>query len=283
MKTLCLANSAWPTLPMADTGARRGLLGQVVTSEDSILGRPETEAIISEESDSPEFSRMLEDSVFVESDRRTTVHDERTRIAEELHDTLLQTFLGASMQLGVAVDSLPSDAPVKPRLDRILHLLNQGIEEGRNTIQSLRSSDTRPVDLILALSKAQQELSDQPDIGFRVVVVGRERPLRIPVGHEIYRIGKEAVVNAFRHACAKHVEVEVEYADTELCIRVRDNGRGIDPRMLHAGREGHWGLAGMRERATRIGGQLKISSTTTHGTEVKLSVPSGVAFQRSFL
>jgi PAS domain S-box-containing protein len=205
--------------------------------------------------------------------------EERTRIAQELHDTLLQNFLSASMQLGVAAKGVPADSAVKVRLDRILQLMEQGIEEGRNTIQGLRSTGTP--DLVQALSRVQHELPVQPDIDFRVMVVGHQEPLRPPVWYEIYRIGREALVNAFSHSQAKHVEFELEYADRDLRMRVRDDGRGIDPQVLQSGREGHWGLAGMRERATRIGGLLKISSAANGGTEVQLSVPAGTAFQVS--
>src|SRR5262245_8751963 len=205
--------------------------------------------------------------------------EERTRIAQELHDTLLQTFLSASMQLSVALDNVANDSLVKPRLDRILHLMYQGIEEGRSTIRGLRSSGSHTLDLVLALSRVQQELPGQSGIDFRVIVAGRQQPLLPPIEHEIYRIGREALVNAFRHSRAKRVEFELEYADSDLRMRVRDNGCGIDPQMLHAGREGHWGLAGMRERATRIGGLLKISSSANTGTEIELSLPSAVAFQ----
>jgi PAS domain S-box-containing protein len=207
--------------------------------------------------------------------------EERTRIAQELHDTLLQSFVSASMQLGVALDGVPQDSPVKARLDRILQLMTHGIEEGRNTIQGLRSSDSHTLDLVLALSGVQQELAVRPEIDFRVIVAGRQQPLRAPIRHEIYRIGREALVNAFCHSQAKRVEFELEYADNDLRMRVRDNGRGIDPAVLHAGREGHWGLAGMQERATRIGGLLKISSSASDGTEVQLSIPSAIAFQLS--
>ena len=207
--------------------------------------------------------------------------EERTRIAQELHDTLLQSFLGASMRLGAAMDCLPSDSPVKPKLDPILQLMEQGIEEGRNAIQGLRSSVSGTLDLVLALSGVQQELAVEPDVDFRVSVAGRQQPLQPPVKHELYRIGREALVNAFRHSGAKRVDFELEYADRDLRLRVRDNGCGIDPHVLEAGREGHWGLAGMRERATKIGGLLEISSSATAGTEVQLSIPSVVAFQRS--
>jgi PAS domain S-box-containing protein len=206
--------------------------------------------------------------------------EERTRIAQELHDTLLQGFLSASMQLGIVLDSVPKDLLAKPRLDRILQIMRQGIEEGRNTIQGLRSSDTRTLDLVLALSRIQQEVAVEPDVDFRVVVAGRQQPLRQTVAHEIYRIAREALVNAFHHSGAKRVEFELEYTDKDLRMRVRDNGCGIDPQVIQTGREGHWGVEGMRERATRIGGFLKISSSTSTGTEIQVSIPSGIAFEQ---
>jgi PAS domain S-box-containing protein len=207
--------------------------------------------------------------------------EERTRIAQELHDTLLQTFLSASMQLSSTLDAVAPDSPVKPRLDRIYQVMNLGIAEGRNTIQNLRSSDSHSLDLVLALSRVQQELAVQQDIDFRVVVAGRQQALQPSVQHETYRIGKEALVNAYRHSRAKRVEFELEYTDNSLRMRIRDDGCGIDPHVLQAGRDGHWGLLGMRERAARIGGRLEISSSATAGTEVQLFIPGGIAFQVS--
>jgi signal transduction histidine kinase len=161
--------------------------------------------------------------------------------------------------------------------------MEQGIDEGRSAIQGLRSSDLRTLDLVLALSGVQQELSVEPDVDFRVSVAGRQQPLLPDIRQEIYRIGREALVNAFCHSGANRVEVELEYANTDLCMRVRDNGCGIDPQVLGAGRTGHWGLTGMQERAMRIGGLLKISSSATAGTEVQLSVPGSVAFNSEIL
>jgi PAS domain S-box-containing protein len=205
--------------------------------------------------------------------------EESTRIAQELHDTLLQTFLSASMLLSVAVDNLSQDSSVKPQLDRILEIMQRGVQEGRNTIQELRSTGTP--DLVQSLSRIQQELAVQSDIDFRVTVVGHQEPLQPPVWHEIYRIGREALVNAFSHSRARRIEFELEYAESDLRMRVRDNGCGIDPQVLRSGRNGHWGLAGMRERATRVGGVLNISSSATAGTEVQLSIPGRIAFQLS--
>jgi PAS domain S-box-containing protein len=198
--------------------------------------------------------------------------EERTRIARELHDTLLQTVQSASLHLGVALYDVAEDSSVKPRLERILQLISQAVEESRSAIHGLRSSEPDTSNLVLALSRIQEEVKVEPDIDFRVMVTGRQKQSAPDIQSEIYRIGREALVNAFSHSGAKRVELELEYSDSALRMWVRDNGCGIDPRVLDAGRSGHWGLAGMRERATRLGGLLTISSSAT-GTEIELSLP----------
>ena len=205
---------------------------------------------------------------------------ERTRIAQELHDTLLQGFLSASMQLHVATDQIPADSPAKPKLERVLQLMGKVIEEGRNALRGVRSSSGTSHDLEQAFSRIQQELAVDGQVEFRVIVEGRPRPLHPVIRDEVYRIGREAIVNAFRHSGAKSIEVELEHAAKQLRILVRDNGCGIDPQVLDVGREGHWGLSGMRERAERIGAGLKVwSGGIAAGTEVELSVPGHIAFQ----
>ncbi len=209
---------------------------------------------------------------------------ERTRIAQELHDTLLQGFLSASMQLDVAVDRLPPDSPARPGLTRVIQLMGQVIEEGRNAVRGLRSTNVgggAADDLERALTRIPQELLDlqQHATDFRVIVEGRARPLHPIIRDEVYRIGREALVNAFRHAEASSIEVELDYAANSLRMLVRDNGRGIDPHVLKSGRDGHWGLSGMRERAERIGARFKVFSRAAAGTEVELSVPGHTAFQ----
>jgi signal transduction histidine kinase/ligand-binding sensor domain-containing protein len=208
---------------------------------------------------------------------------ERTRIAQDLHDTLLQGVISASMQLHVAVDRLPDDSTAKPPLGRVLQLMGQVIEEGRNAVRGLRSSHSDSLDLEQAFSRIRQEVAVPNDtsenMGFRVIVGGRPRPLRPIIRDEVYRIGREALVNAFRHSQAKNIEVEVEYVASRLRILIRDDGCGIAPQLLQSGRDGHWGLPGMRERAERIGGRLKLRSRVAAGTEVELSVPGYVAFQ----
>jgi signal transduction histidine kinase len=204
---------------------------------------------------------------------------ERTRIAQDLHDTLLQGFLSASMQLHVAADQLPADSPAKPIVSRVLELMGQVIDEGRNAVRDLRSPGTGVHDLEQAFSRIQQELMLPEPVNFRVVVEGKSRPLHPIIRDEVYRIGREAVVNAFRHSGASSIEVDLEYSSKHLRIFVRDNGCGIDPQVLHSGRDGHWGLPGMRERAGEIGARLKVWSRAGGGTEVELSIPARTAFE----
>jgi len=204
---------------------------------------------------------------------------ERTRIAQELHDTLLQGFLSASMQLHVAADYVPEDSPAKQPLRRIIQLIGQVIEEGRTALRGLRSSQSASLSLEQSFYEIKNELAIEDEIQFRVIVDGLARPLHPILRDEVYRIGREALVNAFRHSRAKAIEVELDYTPRYFRFLVRDNGCGIAPEVVQSGREGHWGLPGMRERAESIGAQLHVWSSAAAGTEVELSVPSRVAFQ----
>ena len=203
---------------------------------------------------------------------------ERTRIAQELHDTLLQGVLSASMQLHVADERLTCDSPAKPLVGRVLALMNQVVEEGRNTLQGLRSSK-QALNLEEACSQIRQEFPLQSQTGFRVIVEGAPRPLRPGIRDQVYFIVREALTNAFRHSHANDVEVQLEYASHHLRVLIRDNGRGIDQHVLESGREGHWGLFGMKERAERICGRLRVLSRAAAGTEVELTVPGKIAFE----
>jgi Signal transduction histidine kinase len=203
---------------------------------------------------------------------------ERTRIAQDLHDTLLQGFLSASMQLHVAADHLPADSPAKPLVSRVLELMRRVIDEGRTALQGLRSTNRGAHDLAESFAGIQQELALQERIDYQVTVEGASRPLQPIIRDAVYRIGREALVNAFRHSRASNIEVVLKYGSKHLRILVRDNGCGIDPQVLHSGREGHWGLSGMRERAEEIGARLKVRSDAA-GTEVDLSIPGDIAFE----
>jgi signal transduction histidine kinase len=203
---------------------------------------------------------------------------ERTRISQELHDTLLQNFLSVSMQLNVANDQLAADSPAKPLLTRALDMMGRVIEEGWNTLQGLRSSNWSSQDLEKAFLRIQEELAVTKRAGFRVIIAGIARPLRPVVGDDVYLIGREALANAFQHSGATEIEVELEYASDQLKLLVRDNGRGITSDWLQSTRTGHRGLSGIRERTRRIGAKLRVLSRPEAGVEIELCVPSHIAY-----
>ena len=205
---------------------------------------------------------------------------ERTRIAQDLHDTLLQGVLSASMHLHIVGNRLSDDSPAKPLLIQVQQLMDRVINEGRTALQGLRSSSSDPRKLEQAFSRIPQELGEEREVAYRVIVEGLPRPLHPVIRDEVYRIGREALVNAFRHATAESIEIQVEYTEAHLRVAVRDDGCGIDPHVLQGGRDGHWGLPGMRERAERIGAKLKLWSRLNAGTEVELLVPHDVAYQQ---
>lgn len=203
---------------------------------------------------------------------------ERTRIAQDLHDTLLQGVVSASMQLHVANSHLAPDSPAKPMVGRVMELMGKVIEEGRDAVRGLRSAAENADNLETSFSEVGKQLATHGPRDYRVIVEGTHRPLHPIIRDEVYRIGREAVVNAFRHSQGNKVEVELEYSPKHLRVLVRDDGAGIDPNVLQSGRDGHWGLAGMRERAESIGAQLRVWSGARAGTEVELSIPGHIAF-----
>src|SRR5262245_52957388 len=211
--------------------------------------------------------------------------NERTRIARELHDTLLQSFQGLMLRFQTARNLMPAH-PGKAieALDGALDRADQAIAEGRDAIQNLRSSTIVSNELAQAITGLAEELnnanggSEKHSATFRMSVEGSPRDLHPIVRDDIHRIAREALRNAFRHAQADRIEAEVTYGARELRLRIRDNGNGIDPQYLSGGRVRHWGLAGMRERAVQIGGQLNLWSEMGAGTEVELRVPGAVAY-----
>jgi signal transduction histidine kinase len=204
---------------------------------------------------------------------------ERARIARELHDTLLQGVIGASLLLHAALEQTPADSPSKPSLARALRLVHQAIDEGRVVLQGLRSTSTTSMSLEDALSKIGYECRPESAAHIRILVSGHSRAIKPAVQEQIYLLVREALVNALRHSEATSIEAEVEYLPGRLRVAVSDNGRGIDPEVVRSGRDGHWGMASMRERAENMGARLKVQSRVTVGTEIELSVPSQIAFQ----
>jgi len=203
--------------------------------------------------------------------------EERTRIARDLHDTLLQSFQGLMLHLQIGVGRLPR-GEAKDALEKTLEIGDQAIVEGRDAIHDLRSSTVEENDLAKAVRALGDELATQDSAEFRLVVEGSSRNLHPILREEIYRIAREAVRNAFAHAQASKIEVEITYGERLLRLRIRDDGRGIDPAIMEQGRTGHYGLPGMRERATRIGAQLNVCSAIGAGTELELSLPGAIAY-----
>ena len=211
---------------------------------------------------------------------------ERTRIARELHDTLLQSFHGLLMNLQT-VSRLLSRRPeeAQEKLDSAIEQAEEAIVEGRDAVQGLRASTVQRNDLALAISTLGEELAtdstDSSVPAFRVAVEGVSRDLHPILRDEVYRIAAEALRNAFRHARALQIEVEVRYDKQQFWLRVRDDGRGFDSK-VPAGqeRDGHYGLPGMRERAKIAGGKLTVWSEVGAGTEVELEIPASTAYAK---
>jgi signal transduction histidine kinase len=206
---------------------------------------------------------------------------ERTRIARELHDSLLQGFQGMLFHLQAAQNMLPErPQEAKRALDSVLDQGDQALAEARNAVQDLRSSTVVHDDLSEALAVAAGELAAQnSSVKFRVLVEGKPRSLDPILRDEVYRFAREALRNAYSHAHAHNIEAEITYADLHFVLRIRDDGTGIDPKVLFSGsRAGHWGLPGMRERAKNFGGKMEVWSEGGAGTEVELAIPASIAY-----
>jgi len=211
--------------------------------------------------------------------------NERTRLARDLHDTLLQSFQGLLFRFQAVRELLRTrPAEAEKILESALDQAAQAITEGRNAVQGLRASTVERNDLARAIASLGEEIvaSGGTPVGLRVDVEGTSLELHPIVRDEIYRIASEALRNAFRHAEAKQIEVELHYDERQLRLRIRDDGKGIDPTFLTAeGRAGHFGLQGMRERAKLLGGKLTVWTAPGSGTEIELRVPATHAYAAS--
>jgi signal transduction histidine kinase/ligand-binding sensor domain-containing protein len=205
---------------------------------------------------------------------------ERTRIARELHDTLLQGFQGITLRMhGVSKNMLIQD-PLRKMMEEVLDRADEVMREARQGVRNLRRRTAGENELPDRLKKCGEELSHDHAATFSLAILGTVKILESTVQDEAYRIAGEALTNAFRHAAATRIEVEITYDSSALSIRVRDDGVGIDKAVLSNGQPGHWGLAGMRERAQAIRSELKMWSREAAGTEVELVVPAYIAYPR---
>jgi signal transduction histidine kinase len=214
--------------------------------------------------------------------------DERLRVARELHDTLLQSFQASLIRMQVArnmFDRRPEKAVQS--LDDAITMAGGAVAEGRSAIQDLRAQPAGGADLAQLLTAAGQELAHSGEApenppAFRLTVEGERRDLEPLLQDEVYRIARELLRNAFRHARASRIEAEIRYESRQLRVHIRDDGKGIDPEILKAGgRAGHWGMPGMRERTDRFGGKLEFWSEAGAGTEAVLTLPAAAAYGAS--
>lgn len=203
---------------------------------------------------------------------------ERTRLARELHDTFLQTVQGSKMIADDALDADADQTRMRQALEKLSRWLGQAVDEGRAALHSLRVTTTEKNHLSEALRRATEDHQLPSSMTVAFSVIGDPKDLHPIVRDEVYRIGYEAIRNAAAHSRASRLEIDLRYAN-DLSLRVKDNGLGIDPSIPELGREGHFGLQGMRERASRIHSKFSIVSSMNAGTEVSLVVPGAVVYR----
>jgi signal transduction histidine kinase len=270
-KTMSSSYSAQVTSAPAETGA---FYADCFARRDSdaawtSLGRTQTKVAAQNALRlTAQTKPILENDIRLEERSR-----ERARIVHELHDTLLQGFVGASMLLHQAVEQTPADSPSKPALSRVLHLVYRAIDEGRAAMRGLRTASPAPSSLEQAFADLLSEITTERGPRLRIFIEGKPRTLSPTIQDQLFLIGREAVMNAFRHSEATEIEVEVQYVDDLLRVFVRDNGCGINSEALQKKSDSHWGLRGMRDRAENIGARFEIKSRPAAGTEVGIVVP----------
>ncbi len=204
---------------------------------------------------------------------------ERTRMARELHDTFLQTVQGSKMVADDALDEDSNEIRMRHALEKLSLWLGQAVTEGRAALHALRTSTTERNHLAESLRQAAEDHIELMPLSLAMTVIGDARDLHPIVRDEINRIGDEAIRNACTHSHGSQLEIELIYG-VDLTLSIKDNGVGIDPAVVSDGRDGHFGLQGMRERAARISGKLSISSNTKVGTTVTLLVPGNLVYRK---
>lgn len=203
------------------------------------------------------------------------VLEERTRMAREIHDTLLQGFTGITLQLEAVMHKLTREPDrAKATVERILALADKTLADARQAVWDMRAPALRAKSLAEALHNIARRAADgaPPNVSFRLA--GTPRPLEPAVEMALFRIAQEAVANALKHATASTVQLELAYERRVTRLVVRDDGAGFDPTDTATARGAHWGLVGMRERAENIGAHFAVTSARDQGTEVTVVVRS---------
>ncbi len=207
---------------------------------------------------------------------------EREAVARDLHDTFLQGVQGLILQFHTGTQKLEPSHPVRQLFEEALRLSDGVMLEGRSVLSRLRTTTIKPVSLAEVYAVAGKEFRSLGPAQFNVIVTGRNCHLDTVVQEELEKIGREALFNAYRHALAGKIEVEIIFGIFEFRVRFRDDGVGIDPGVLREGSiPGHYGLPGMRERVSRIGGHMDLWSRPGAGTEIEIRMPSAIAYRRN--
>ena len=208
---------------------------------------------------------------------------ERARIVQELHDTLFQGFLGASMLLEHAIEQTP-ESPSRPALDHVLRMVRQAIDEGRAAVRGIHTASHSSSSLEHAFSGLLEEVRPGQGVRLRFFVQGKPRAVNPVIQKQLFLIGREAIMNALRHSRATNIEIELRYlphrnkpGHSLLHLFVRDDGCGIDPELVQKASDSHWGLRGMRDRADQIDARFNLWSGQGAGTEVHVATPTDIA------
>jgi signal transduction histidine kinase len=215
-----------------------------------------------------QFSLRLEERV-----------NERTRLARDLHDTLLQTIQSSKMVADDALDETTDFTSMRLAMERLSRWLGQAIDEGRAALNSLRISTLQKNDLLESMKKATGELTRRSSLKIEFAVTGVAKELDLLLSEEVFLIGHEAIRNACLHSDASRVDVELIYA-RDFVLRVNDDGKGVPAQFRDGGKQGHFGLKGMKERAARIGGTFSLDSSPATGTRITLRIPGARIFRK---
>jgi signal transduction histidine kinase/ligand-binding sensor domain-containing protein len=230
---------------------------------------------------------VLLQSVFVYRLRRAKVNiqqrlaarlSERERIARDLHDTLLQSVQGLMLKFHAVANAIPPDSAARNKLENALAQGREVIAEGRSRVVDLRRADAPSTELATQLSSYGASFLQTSEATFNASVVGQPLPLNPIAADEVLNIGREAMGNAFMHAEARHIEIELAYGEKSLALRIRDDGKGMERGTVETGQEGHWGIVGMRERSRALGANFNVWSRPGSGTEIELIVPAATAY-----
>jgi signal transduction histidine kinase len=199
---------------------------------------------------------------------------ERTRLAQELHDTLEQTLTGIALQMDTAAKLVETNSETaNHHLELARNLVAQGQVEVRRSVWDLRSRALERFDLPKALTASSRQLTDGTGINVEVSAKGRVRPLPEIIEDNLLRIGQEALTNVIKHSGATAAKLELDYGAQNVVLQICDNGKGFCPEQCAGPLDGHFGLLGISERVKRIGAQLDITSAPEAGTSVRVQIP----------